>query len=130
MPAISPITNTFYIYTLAVGANALSSTSGLYIGNDRPTLWSMEVPSYTAFAITATCNVKLLGSVDDITYRVIGYSNNPSTATSGFRAWEVPADGSNAFVLCEAAQFVPYVKALLTNTATVAVEFRLVGKPI
>lgn len=96
----------FYIYTLTVGVNALSSTSGLNIGNDRPTLWAMEVPSYTAWCITATCNVKLMGATtENGTYRSIGYSNNPATTTSGFRAWEVPADGSNAMVMCEAAQF-------------------------
>ena len=126
----SPITNGFYIYTVPVAAGATSSASGVHIGNDRPTLWSIEVPSYSVWCITATCNVKLLGSVDDSTYRTISYSNNPATTTSGTRAWEVPADGSNTFTLCEAAQFVPYVKVQVTNTATVAVDFRLVGKPL
>lgn len=126
----SPITNGFYIYTVPVAVNAKSSTSGVYIGNDRPTLWAMQVPTATVWCITATVNVTLLGSIDDVNYRQVGYSNNPATATSGFRAWEVPQGGDNAFVICEAAQFMPYVKIQITNTATVAVDFTLIGKPI
>lgn len=126
------ITNSFYIYTLPVGVNAKSSTSGVYIGNDRPTIWSLMVPTATAYCITGTCNVRLLGATADGTYGAIGYSNNPATVTSGFRAWEVPQALAvdNAMIICEAAQFTPWVKVQITNTATVAVDFVLIGKPI
>lgn len=130
MPGV--LANTFYIYTMTILTNAKSSTSFTYIGNDRPTIWSLMVPTATAYCITGTCNVRLQGSVDGVTPFTIGYSNNPATTSSGYRAWEVPqALGfDNAMVICEAAQFSPWIMPQITNTATVTVALTLVGKPI
>jgi hypothetical protein len=122
-------TNPFYIYTctLAIGATL---TSGINIGNDTPSIWAIGIPTYTAWCVTATCNIRLSGSHDNVTYRPIGYSNNPSTSSSGFKNWEAAADAGNTYVICEAAQFTPYIKISTTNTATVAVEFIVIGKPV
>ena len=118
----------FYVHTMTMATDA-TVTSGVQL-YDKAVLWSLEVPTMSAWCVTATCNVRLEGSTDGTTYRPIGYSNNPSTATSGFKNWEVGGDTSTAFVICEAAQFTPYVRVSTTNTATVAVAFKLIGKLI
>lgn len=118
----------FYVHTMTLATDT-TVTSGIQL-YDKCVLWSLEVPTMTAWCVTATCNVRLEGSTDGTTYRGIGYSNNPATSTSGYRDWEVAVDTTSAFVICEAAQFTPYVRVATTNTATVATEFKLVGKLI
>lgn len=121
---------TFYIHTATLATDT-SKTSALNIQYDRPVLWALEVPTMSVWCKTATCNIRLEGAATETgTYRTIGYSNNPATATSGFKAWEVAGDSNSAWIICEAAQFLPFVKVSVTNTSTASTEFRLVGKTI
>lgn len=118
----------FYIITMTITTDT-SVTSGIQL-LDRPAIWSLEIPTMAIWCKTATCNVRLEGSTDGTVFRPIGYSNNPATATSGFKNWEAAADQPSQFVICEAAQFPPYIRVSVTQTSTASAEFRLVGKLI
>lgn len=101
-----------------------SVTSGFHVPGEF-SHFSVMIPTATAWCVTATCQIRILGADSATgTYREIGYSNNPATATSGFRAWDTGGDGSGKLVICEALQFAPgFAKIQAVNTATASTEF-------
>lgn len=118
----------FMIYTMTI-TTGNTTTSGIQLF-DRNAIWALVVPSYSSWCVTATCNVRMEGSLNGSTFYGIGYSNSPATATTGFQNWEVAADAGGKMVICEAAQFTPQLRISVTNTATAAAEFYLIGKLI
>jgi hypothetical protein len=80
----------------------------------------------TSMCAAANCSLQLLGGSSETgTFYTMGYSNNPATSTSGFRAWDCGADSPGKGILCEMMQFVPgYAKLrfLSTCTANTAIE--------
>ena len=123
---------TYYSCVVATGAT-LSNEVDLSASDF--TIFGIVVPTNTVWCGTTTCNVRLNMALTPSgtagqTFYEIGYSNNPSTATSGFKAWEAGADTSAKLVICEAAQFARYVKVSLTQTATVSVTFHIVARNV
>lgn len=94
--------------------------------------FAVRVIPTSAWCITATCNVRLLAtdSQSGTTFYPVGYSNNPSTSTSGFPLWEIPQSAtlSGGVVIAEGLGFAKWGKFQFTKTATAATAFIVYGR--
>lgn len=106
------------IATVYPDAASNTSLSSAFAVPGEYTHFMIEMPNLRA--ITATCGMQVQGCDSlDGTYYTVGYSNNPATATSGFRAWDAGTTTPGSMVICEALQFVPgYAKIKFTATLT------------
>ena len=110
------------IYTTSINIGA-SVSVGVNLGNGEFNRFAVALPQVTSVFTTEAVNCRLHGSPDQgTTYFTVGYSNNPATATSGFRAWEAAVLAWGSMVICEAGLFTPYARLSFTATATAAGE--------
>lgn len=111
-------------------ASNTSQTSALPIPGEF-THFALQIPS-GVWGATATNNIRIKGAASAAgTYYQVGYSNNPSTATSGFPICEIANSAvvNGAYVISEAFMFVPgYAKLQFANTATISTDFVLYGR--
>lgn len=116
-------------FTMDAASNT-SLTSALPIPGEF-THFALKVPS-GVWGATATNNIRILGADSSTgTYYQVGYSNNPSTATSGFPICEIANSAvvNGGFIISEAFMFVPgYAKLQFVNTATISTDFVLYGR--
>jgi hypothetical protein len=112
---------------MPVAASDTSLTSAFAVPGEF-THFMIQFPS--AMAATTTCGIQVLGSDSASgTFYTVGYSNNPATATSGFRAWDCGTDSPGNIIICEALQFVPgFAKLKFTNTLTANTGINIWGR--
>lgn len=104
--------------TLASGA---SYTNGLDLGGGEFTRFAIQFP--TTNPLAASADISAQGAISLTgTYATIGYSNSPSTATSGFKAWGAGRDSWGSMVVCEAALFTRYFRLKFGSAATQAAD--------
>ena len=115
-------------YKLGVATGA-SYTSSVNLGEGEFNRFCVYFSSgLTSVMITETVDITFQGSVDGgTTWHTIGYSNNPSTATSGFRAVEAPQDCWGSAVICEAALFATDFRVKFSSAATAGTTHYLVA---
>ena len=107
--------------TVATGA---SVSSRFDLGKGEFTRFAVALPQVTSVFATEAVNCRMNGTVHSgTTYFAIGYSNNPATATSGFKPWEAAQNSWGSMVICEAALFAPSVQLSFTALATQAASF-------
>lgn len=107
--------------TVSIGA---SVTTRFDLGKGEFTRFAVALPQVTSVFATEAVNCRMQGTVHSGTaYFTIGYSNNPATTTSGFRAWEAGYLAWGSMVICEAALFAPSVRLSFTALATQAASF-------
>jgi hypothetical protein len=106
------------IYTMSIATGA-SVSEGLNIGNGEFTRFALALPQVTSVFATEAVNTRMQGSPNlGTSWFTIGYSNNPATATSGFKPWEAAVNAWGSMVICEAALFSPYVRLSFTGGVT------------
>jgi hypothetical protein len=111
---------TVVVYTATIGVGA-SASAEVDLGDGEFNRFAVALPQVTSVFTTEVVDTTMQGTPDDgTTYFTIGYSNNPATATSGFRAWEAGQDAFGSMVICEAALFSPKVRLKFSSAATAA----------
>ena len=115
-----------YNLGVAIGASATSSVNR---GEGEFNRFAVYFSSgLTACMITETVDITFQGSIDGgTTWHTIGYSNNPSTATSGFKAVGAPRDCWGSAVICEAGLFATDFRVKFSSAATAATTHYLVA---
>lgn len=115
------------VMTAAIESGA-SHTAGVNLGDGEFNRFAIEFPSTNP--LTASADITAQQSTDGgTTWSTIGYSNNPSTATSGFEQWDTGADSWGTTVICEAALFAKDFRLKFATAATSASEVKiLLGK--
>lgn len=106
------------IYTANIATGA-SYTDGVDLGNGEFNRFAIAFPQVTSVFTTEAVDTTCQGTPDNgTTYYTVGYSNNPATATSGFKAWGAGQDCWGSMVICEAALFTPKVRIKFSSAAT------------
>lgn len=108
--------------SMATGA---SYTSHVNLGEGEFNRFALIFPSTNPLAAAADINAQLS---DDggTTWYTIGYSNNPSTATSGFKAWDCGQASWGKAVMCEAAIFARDFRLTFGSAATTAATIKVI----
>jgi len=121
-----------YKLTLALGAShtVAAESNQKNLGDGEFSRFAVYFPTsgLTDCFITETVDITFQGSMDGgTTWHTIGYSNNPSTATSGFKAADVGQDSWGSAVICEAALFTKDFRIKFSSATTQATELVLVA---
>jgi hypothetical protein len=109
-------------YTLPIASGG-SHTAGVDLGNGEYNRFAVVFPASTQAKFTAALTyVKPQMSLDEGTTWVdIGYSNNPSTATTSFALADFPVSSVvGGSVICEAALFATYFRVAFSTATTAA----------
>lgn len=117
------------VFTAPIAA-AGSHTTSVNLGEGEFNRFAVYFPQtgVTNIFTTEAIDVTFQGSVDGGTnWNTIGYSNNPSTATSGFRAVEAPRDSWGSAVICEAALFATDFRIKFSSATTQTAEFYIIA---
>lgn len=114
------------VYTATVSSGTASSSTEIDIGQGEFNRFMVGLPAGSSFFATEIVNTRIQASPDKgTTWFTVGYSNNPGTATSGFKPWEAAQDSWGSASICEGALFAPYVRFDFTATATAAADVYL-----
>lgn len=111
------------VYTAPIATGA-SHTNSVNLGQGEFNRFCVYLPSGpTDTFITEAVDINFQGSVDGgTTWHTIGYSNNPATATSGFRAVEAGRNSFGSAVICEAALFATDFRVKFSTACTVGTD--------
>ena len=111
------------VYTAGLATGA-SATTAVNLGEGEFNRFAVYLPSGpTDTFTTEAIDITFQGSVDGgTTWHTIGYSNNPATATSGFRAVEAGRDSFGSAVICEAALFATDFRVKFSSAATAGTD--------
>jgi len=106
------------VYTANIATGA-SYTADVDLGKGEFNRFAIGLPQVTSVFTTEAVDITMQGSPDDgTTYFTVGYSNNPATSTSGFKAWGAGQLSWGSMVICEAALFAPMVRVKFGSAAT------------
>ena len=115
------------VITVPIAAGA-SHTTGFNIGDGEYTRFGIGFPSTNPLTASADITAQQRFA-DTSTWFTVGYSNNPATATSGFKAWSAGRDSWGNVVYCEAGELANDLRIKFGTAATSASEvYVILGK--
>lgn len=113
---------TVVVYTATIESGA-SATTKVDFGEGEFNRYAVALPQVTSVFTTEAVDITFQGTPDSgESYYTVGYSNNPGTSTSGFKAWGAGQDAWGSMVICEAALFTPQGRLKFSSAATTAGE--------